>query len=132
MATRTKCHENPVNRLLHKDRAALGRRALESAASPLQSVRTRRRAMKVGIVGAGRVGCACALALVGRGCAQEIVLVDRTRARAEAVATDIRYGLPPLPRAAISAGAYEGLARSPVVLIPAGGNEETGGATSRR
>jgi len=87
--------------------------------------------MKVGIVGAGRVGCACALALVGRGCAQEIVLVDRTRARAEAVATDIRYGLPLLPRAAISAGDYEGLAGSALVMITAGVNEKTGGATDR-
>ncbi len=87
--------------------------------------------MKVGIVGAGRVGCACALALVGRGCAQEIVLVDRTRARAEAVATDIRYGLPLLPRAAISAGDYEGLAGSALVTITAGVNEKTGGATDR-
>jgi malate/lactate dehydrogenase len=45
--------------------------------------------MKVGIVGVGSVGRACALALVGRGCARETVLVDRTRTRAEAVAADI-------------------------------------------
>jgi 2-polyprenyl-6-methoxyphenol hydroxylase-like FAD-dependent oxidoreductase len=37
--------------------------------------------MKVGIVGVGSVGRACALALAGRGCAREIVLVDRTRTR---------------------------------------------------
>jgi L-lactate dehydrogenase len=52
--------------------------------------------MKVGIVGVGSVGRACAL-----------VLVNRTRTRAEAVATDIRYGLPLLPRAKISASDYD-------------------------
>jgi L-lactate dehydrogenase len=87
--------------------------------------------MKIGIVGAGRVGSACALALVGRGCAREIVLVDRTRARAEAVATDIRYGLPLLRRAEISSGDYDSLAGSALVMITAGINEKTGGATDR-
>jgi L-lactate dehydrogenase len=87
--------------------------------------------MKVGIVGVGSVGRACALALVGRGCAREIVLVDRTRLRAEAVATDIRYGLPLLPRAEISAGDYDGLTGCTLVMITAGVNEKTGGATDR-
>jgi L-lactate dehydrogenase len=87
--------------------------------------------MKIGIVGAGRVGSACALALVGRGCAREIVLVDRTRARAEAVATDIRYGLPLLRRAEISAGDYDSLAGSALIMITAGVNEKAGGATDR-
>jgi glutamyl-tRNA reductase len=77
--------------------------------APLPSFE-RRKVMKVGIVGVGSVGRACALALVGRGCAREIVLVDRTRTRAEAVATDIRYGLPLLPRAEITAGDYDSLA----------------------
>ena len=35
--------------------------------------------MKVGIIGAGAVGSACALALVMRGAAREVVPVDRTR-----------------------------------------------------
>jgi L-lactate dehydrogenase len=46
--------------------------------------------MKVGIVGTGAVGSACALALALRGSAREVVLVNKTRKRAEAVATDIR------------------------------------------
>jgi L-lactate dehydrogenase len=87
--------------------------------------------MKVGIVGVGSVGRACALALVGRGCAREIVLVDRTRTRAEAVATDIRYGLPLLARAEITAGDYDSLAGSALVMITAGVNEKSGGATDR-
>jgi L-lactate dehydrogenase len=52
----------------------------------------------VGIVGAGRVGAACALALVTRGSAREVVIVDRTRARARAVVADLRYGAPPVQR----------------------------------
>jgi L-lactate dehydrogenase len=87
--------------------------------------------MKVGIVGVGSVGRAGALALTGRGCAREIVLVDRTRTRAEAVATDIRYGLPLLPRCEISASDYDGLAGCALVMITAGVNEKTGGATDR-
>ncbi len=50
--------------------------------------------MKIGIVGTGSVGCACAMAAAVRGSAREIVLVNRTRKTAEAVATDIRYGVP--------------------------------------
>ena len=32
--------------------------------------------MKIGIIGTGAVGTACAFALVMRGCARELVLVD--------------------------------------------------------
>src|ERR1700692_145026 len=87
--------------------------------------------MKVGIVGVGSVGGAWALPFVGRGCARETVLVDRTRTRAEAVAADIRYGLPLLPRADITAGDYDSLAGSALVMITAGVNEKSGGATDR-
>jgi glutamyl-tRNA reductase len=46
------------------------------------------QSMKIGIVGTGTVGCACAMAAVNRGSAREIVLVNRTRKTAEAVAAD--------------------------------------------
>ena len=87
--------------------------------------------MKLGIIGAGRVGCACALAAVTRGTAREIVLVNRTRKTAAAVATDIRYGLPLSPRADIRDGDYADLAGAGVVMITSGINEKTGGATDR-
>src|SRR5215472_4142066 len=90
-----------------------------------------RPAMKIGIVGVGAVGCACALSCVNRGSAREIVLVDRTRKRAEAVATDLRYGTPFVPRVAVSDGDYGDLAGSALVMITAGVNEKTGGATDR-
>jgi L-lactate dehydrogenase len=87
--------------------------------------------MKVGIIGTGAVGSACALALVMRGCARHIVLVDRTRSRAKAVATDIRYGAPLSPLSNINDGDYQDLAGASLIMITAGVNEKTGGATDR-
>jgi L-lactate dehydrogenase len=87
--------------------------------------------MKVGIVGTGAVGSACALSLVLRGSGREIVLVDRTRERARAVATDIRYGAPLGPIVDIRDGDYADLADAAVVMITAGVNEKTGGAIDR-
>jgi L-lactate dehydrogenase len=87
--------------------------------------------MKLGIVGTGSVGCAIALAAVTRGSAREIVLVNRTRKTAEAVATDLRYGVPLTPRVDIRDGDYADLAGAGVVLITSGVNEKTGGATDR-
>ncbi|MBV9427452.1 MAG: NAD(P)-binding domain-containing protein [Bradyrhizobiaceae bacterium] len=87
--------------------------------------------MKLGIVGTGNVGCAIALAAVTRGSAREIVLVNRTRKTAEAVATDLRYGTPLAPRVDIRDGDYADLEGCGVVLITSGVNEKTGGATDR-
>jgi L-lactate dehydrogenase len=87
--------------------------------------------VKLGIVGTGQVGCAIALAASTRGSARDIVLVNRTRKTAEAVATDIRYGTPLCPRLDITDADYDGLAGSAVVLITSGINEKTGGATDR-
>ena len=87
--------------------------------------------MKVGVIGAGRVGSACAFALVMRGVAREVVLVDRTRARAKAVATDIRYGAPLSESTDIRDGDYADLAGVAVAMITSGVNEKSGGATDR-
>jgi L-lactate dehydrogenase len=87
--------------------------------------------MKLGIVGTGNVGNACAFAAVTRGRAREIVLVNRTRKTAAAVATDMRYGTPLGPRVDIVDGDYDSLSGCGVVLITAGVNEKTGGATDR-
>jgi L-lactate dehydrogenase len=87
--------------------------------------------MKIGIVGAGKVGSACALAAVVRGSARNIVIVDRTRRRAKAVATDLRYGSPLCPKTEVVDGDYEDLADAALVMITAGINEKAGGATDR-
>jgi L-lactate dehydrogenase len=87
--------------------------------------------MKIGIIGAGNVGCACAMAAAVRGSARKILLVNRTQKTAEAVATDIRYGVPLGRKVDIADGYYDDLADAEVVLITSGVNEKTGGATSR-
>jgi L-lactate dehydrogenase len=87
--------------------------------------------MKIGIVGVGAVGTSCALASIMRGATREIVLFDRAHKRAEAVATDMRYGTPLSPVTEIRAGDYDDLAGAALVMITAGVNEKTGGATDR-
>ena len=47
--------------------------------------------MKIGLIGAGAVGSACLLSVVMRGAAREIVVVNRDRKRATAVATDLQW-----------------------------------------
>ena len=49
---------------------------------------------EVAVVGVGAVGQACAFALMLRGSAREIVLVDRIADRAAAVATDMATEFP--------------------------------------
>lgn len=87
--------------------------------------------MKLGIIGIGNVGAACALAAVTRGSAREIILVNRTRKITEAVATDMRYGTPLGPKVEITDGDYAALAGAAAVIITSGVNEKKGGATDR-
>src|SRR5207237_6770539 len=91
----------------------------------------REQPMKIGIIGTCTVGCACAMAALNRGSAREIVLVHRSRKTAEAVATDMRYGTPLGPKVDIVDGDYDDLKGAGIVLITAGVNEKTGGATDR-
>jgi L-lactate dehydrogenase len=87
--------------------------------------------MKVGIVGAGAVGSACAMALILRGCVREVVLLDKVQERAKAVATDMRYGAPLSPAVDVRDGGYHDLVGAALVMITAGVNEKAGGATDR-
>src|SRR5689334_22906807 len=89
-------------------------------------------AMKVGVVGAGRVGAATALSLIERGgTCREIALVDREAKRAEAVAVDLRYAAPLSPTVDVRAGDYDILTGAALVIVTAGVNELAGGATDR-
>ena len=87
--------------------------------------------MKVGIVGAGRVGVACLTSVVARGFASEVVLVNRDRKKAKGVVADLQYGAILGPHMALRDGDAADLAGAAVVLITAGVNEKTGGATNR-
>jgi L-lactate dehydrogenase len=87
--------------------------------------------MKVGIIGAGAVGSACLTALVARGGAREIVVVNRERKRAEGLVTDAQYGAVLWPYVELRAGDYADLEGATLIMITAGANEKTGGATDR-
>src|SRR5208282_5337694 len=88
--------------------------------------------MKVGIVGAGAVGSACVLSLVMRGPACKIVVIDRNRERAKGVVADLQYGAARSSPVTLCAGDYGDLAGAILVMITAGVNESTGGATDRK
>jgi L-lactate dehydrogenase len=87
--------------------------------------------MKIGIVGTGAVGAACAMTTVMRGCASELVLVDRRRDRAKGTATDLGYGAPLSSTTKVMDGDYSDLTDAALVMITAGVNEKSGGATDR-
>ena len=87
--------------------------------------------MKIGIIGAGAVGAACAMATVMRGCASELILVNRSRDRAKGMATDMGYGAALSSTTRVTDGDYSDLAGAALVMITAGVNEKSGGATDR-
>src|ERR1700722_1402127 len=87
--------------------------------------------MKVGIIGAGAVGAACAMATIMRGCASELVLVNRNRDRAKGMATDMGYGAPLSSTTKGGDGDYSELPGAALVMVTLGANENSGGATDR-
>jgi len=87
--------------------------------------------VKIGIVGAGAVGTACLFAMALRASAREIVLVNRTPARAKGAVIDLQYGAVLAPAVHLRAGHYADLRDAAIVVITAGANEKAGGATDR-
>src|SRR5260370_4775035 len=87
--------------------------------------------MKIGIIGTGAVGTACAFAVVRRGCATDLVLLNRDRKRARGVVADLKYGTALSPTISLIEGDYQDLAGADLVMIAAGVNERAGGATDR-
>lgn len=82
--------------------------------------------MKTGVVGSGLVGATAAYALVMRGVGRRVVLVDVNRARAESEADDILHAVPFAHPLEVSAGDYEDLAGSKVVIVTAGVGQKPG------
>ncbi len=81
---------------------------------------------KVGIVGTGMVGASFAYALMQRGLANEMVLIDANRGRAEAEAMDLNHGLPFVRPMRIMVGDYADLAGAAVAVITAGAAQRPG------
>jgi L-lactate dehydrogenase len=88
--------------------------------------------MKAGIIGRGAVGRAAALAILQRGSATELILVNRNHKVSQAVALDLVYGAPLSGSTRIRAGDYGALHGAGIVVVAAGMNEHAGGATDRQ
>jgi len=86
--------------------------------------------MKVGIIGVGFVGTACAKAMLLRGSCHEIVLIDLPERdhRTRGVRNDLSHGGPLCPTARLTVGDYPDLRDASAVVITAGINEKAGEA----
>ncbi|NBC95715.1 MAG: L-lactate dehydrogenase [Deinococcus-Thermus bacterium] len=82
--------------------------------------------MKVGIVGAGLVGATAGYAIGLMHAAQDVVLVDRNEALAEAQAADILHAMPFASTTRVRAGDYDALAGAGVVILAAGVSQKPG------
>lgn len=82
--------------------------------------------MKIGLVGSGMVGSACANACVLRGVGSQMVLIDQNRDLAQAQAEDILHATPFAKAMPVVAGDYADLEGSRVVMIAAGVNQKPG------
>ncbi|MEL6920735.1 MAG: L-lactate dehydrogenase [Pseudomonadota bacterium] len=76
--------------------------------------------MKIGIIGTGQVGAACAFACVMRGVGTQLVLVDHNPALAKAQAEDILHATPFSESIPVSSGSIADLRGCGVVMIAAG------------
>ena len=75
---------------------------------------------KITIIGAGSVGATTAFALLTRGAASEIVLIDVNKDKALGEALDIKQATPFIDNCDIRAGSYEDAVNSNVVIITSG------------
>ena len=81
---------------------------------------------KVSVIGCGNVGMRYAYALIMRGLARQLVLVDRDRNRLEGEVMDLSHGAPYISPVEISAGDYQDMADSDLVVITAGRKQQPG------
>jgi len=86
----------------------------------------RREMNIVGLIGTGMVGASFAYALMQRGTANELVLIDADAARAEGEVMDLNHGLPFVQPMRIIAGGYADLTDADVIVICAGIGQRPG------
>lgn len=82
--------------------------------------------MKLGIVGSGFVGSTAAYAIMLRGAASEIILIDKNKERAEAEAADIRHASSFVHHVKVHAGDYSDLEGATLVIVTAGVAQKPG------
>lgn len=81
---------------------------------------------KISVIGAGNVGMRYAYALMLRGLARQIVLIDVDRKRLEGDVMDLSHGAPYVASVQIVAGDYPDTADSDLIVITAGRNQRPG------
>lgn len=87
---------------------------------------SRNSPVRVVIVGAGNVGATFAYALLFRGLAAEIVLIDANQARAEGEAMDLNHAEPFTNPTRVWAGDYEHCAGAAITVVCAGAGQKPG------
>ena len=81
---------------------------------------------KVSIIGAGNVGIRYAYALIIKGLARELVIVDLDKKRLEGEVMDLCHGAPYVSPVEIRVGDYAGIKNSDLVVVTAGKKQKTG------
>lgn len=81
---------------------------------------------KVSIIGCGYVGSACAFTLMQSGLFSEMVLIDADHNKALGEAMDISHGIPYTKPMQISAGSYDDIVDSAIIIITAGAGQKPG------
>jgi L-lactate dehydrogenase len=81
---------------------------------------------KITIIGCGNVGVRCAYAIIIKGLARQLVLVDRDAKKTEGEAMDLAHGAPFVSPVEIHAGDYPDTADSEIVIITAGAKQKPG------
>ncbi|RNA68925.1 L-lactate dehydrogenase [Alteribacter keqinensis] len=81
---------------------------------------------RVAVIGTGFVGSSYAFALINQNVADEMVLIDLNKAKAEGDAMDLNHGLPFGSPMKIWAGDYQDCSEADIVVITAGANQKPG------
>jgi len=84
------------------------------------------RQKKVVVIGAGSVGTAYIYALLPRGVAGEIALIDLDQNRVEGEVLDLSHGLPFIPPVTIKKGDYSDCANADIIVVTAGAKQQPG------
>lgn len=82
---------------------------------------------RVALVGTGAVGCSFAYSFINQGVAEELVLIDVDRKKAEGEAMDLNHGIPFAPTPVkVWSGGYEDCSVADLVVITAGAAQKPG------
>src|SRR6056297_3158271 len=82
--------------------------------------------MKIGMIGAGKVGSTTLYAILEKGIASELVLIDINEDLASGEAMDLMHSTPFYRRTKVYAGGFDQLENSDIVIISAGSAQKSG------